>query len=61
MIVVVAHLEVDLGLTVEEGLLNLMIHVDPWRPSDAPTHGAEGQGEYRTRLSVARFDDKDET
>lgn len=59
MIVVDAHLEIDAGLTVEEGhkiavqarqrvmqrhrVLNVMTHVDPWRPPDAPTQGAEGR------------------
>ncbi|WP_241059290.1 cation diffusion facilitator family transporter [Achromobacter xylosoxidans] len=59
MIVVDAHLEIDAGLTVDEGhkiavqarqrvmqrhrVLNVMTHVDPWRPPDAPTQGAEGR------------------
>ncbi|MFY3455547.1 cation transporter [Achromobacter xylosoxidans] len=59
MIVVDAHLEIDAGLTVDEGhkiavqarqrvmqrhrVLNVMTHVDPWRPPDVPTQGAEGR------------------
>lgn len=59
MIVVDAHLEIDAGLTVDEGhkiavqarqrvmqrhrVLNVMTHVDPWRPPDAPMQGAEGR------------------
>lgn len=72
MIVVDVHLEIAGGLTVEEShkiavqarqyvmqwhrVLNLMTYVDPWRPSSAPT-----KGEYRIRLSVARFDGREET